>query len=106
MSNSLSLVAKVDAALLVSGELTDKSSLDELVTEIRAAMAESTEARKMLGPVIGKLNVAKDSIDASSINWIPVFQGQLAIGHRPKIKTIKSMRHLGATHVLTFLSES
>ena len=41
----------------------------------------------------------------SVIKWVSVGGGQIAVGHRPKIKAIKTLPDLGVTHILTLLSE-
>lgn len=40
------------------------------------------------------------------VHWLCVGAGQLAIGHRPKLKALASIHASGATHLLTLLSES
>lgn len=40
------------------------------------------------------------------INWVTVQRGRLALGHRPKKKVLWQLSALGATHVLTLLSEN
>ena len=104
--NVESLVRKAEAAMLFRGDNNDAPSIGEVIVEIRSAMTESAVARKTLGPLIAKLRTSESSSAVSPIHWIPVLQGHLAIGHRPKIKMIRNMRNLGTTHVLTLLSES
>ncbi|MCC7335238.1 MAG: tyrosine-protein phosphatase [Pirellulaceae bacterium] len=69
-------------------------------------MARNESSRAVLGPLMGKLRKVQAVAKESSIAWVPVLEGHLAIGHRPKIKTIKSMHSIGTTHVMTLLSES
>ena len=69
-------------------------------------MKGSSEARKLLGPLIGPLRATIQVATTSTIHWIPVEQGNLAIGHHPKIKTIQQIRKLGTTHVCTLLLET
>ena len=102
------LVGRAEAIL--QGDCNGKDALlhiHVLLADMQVAMAEATAARKTLGPLIGKLRKAQQLDSAESpIVWVPVLRGHMATGHRPKIKTIKNMRNLGATHVLTLLSES
>lgn len=107
-SNNLtdSLVAQAEAALQSCGENSGSPSLDELITQIQSAITESPDTGKTLGPLLAKLRAAKRHSAATPIDWVPVLDGQLAIGHRPKFNAIKNMRNLGATHILTLLSES
>jgi hypothetical protein len=104
--NVESVISRVETALRFRSNHLDSPSIDQLLAEIQSAMTQWPNAREMLGPLIGKLRAVKSSTAESPINWIPVLQGHLAIGHRPKIKIIKNLRSLGATHVLTLLSES
>ena len=41
----------------------------------------------------------------SAWSWVAIGGGKLAIGHRPKVKTLAALAEDGATHVLTLLSE-
>ncbi len=100
------LINKAEAALHEPGSAVDAPTIDALLQEILSTMQSSTDARKLLGPLIGPLRAAIASATSSPIHWIPVDQGHLAIGHRPKIKTIQQMIKLGTTHVCTLLSES
>ncbi|MGH1371236.1 MAG: protein-tyrosine phosphatase family protein [Cellvibrionaceae bacterium] len=40
-----------------------------------------------------------------SIDYVSVLEGALAIGHRPKLKKISTLKEGGATHIWTLLSE-
>lgn len=100
-----SLAKKTETVLQFPGS-AGPQSIDELLAEIKREMARSPETRAALGPLIGRLRAAHNTITKQSLNWIPVLQGHLAIGHRPKVKTIRTMRDLGGTHVLTLLSGS
>lgn len=111
MSNSdhnvESLIHRAEAVLsAIGGDRNAGPSISEVLAEIQSVMSESPDSGKVLGPLLGKLRTAQNAAAESPIHWIPVLEGHLAIGHRPKIKLIKNMRNLGATHVLTLLSES
>ena len=111
MSNSEhnveSLCRRAEAALsAVGGDKNDGPSIREVLAEIQSELTESPDSGRVLGPLLGKLRAAQNAAADSPLRWIPVLEGHLAIGHRPKIKLIKNMRNLGATHVLTLLSES
>ena len=41
----------------------------------------------------------------SDVVLVPVAGGALALTHRPKLKSIPALRGLGATHLVTLLSE-
>ncbi len=101
------LVSKASAALQsASHDSARVASIRVLIAELQSAMEGSPDARQRLGPVIGQLRSTEKLIAESPFHWVPVLQGRLAIGHRPQIRTICNMRLLGATHVMTLLSES
>jgi len=103
--NVKALIAKAEA-ILERGINCDVAEIGDMIAEAKVVMVDSARARKELGPLVGRLRSAQQTLAASPIHWVPVLQGHLAIGHRPKIKTIKGMRQLGGTHVLTLLSQS
>ncbi len=43
---------------------------------------------------------------SDQLQWVPVGGGCLALGHRPKLKSIPGLHQQGTTHILTLLSES
>jgi protein-tyrosine phosphatase len=47
----------------------------------------------------------KPTPKAESPQWVTVGEGRLAIGHRPKLRSLQQLREEGCTHVLTLLSE-
>lgn len=100
-----SIATKAEAVLQSPGSGSSQS-IDELLVEIKLTMTRSRESRAVLGPLIGRLRAVQKTMTQQSLNWVPVLQGHLAIGHRPRVKTIRCMRDLGATHVLTLLSSS
>ena len=106
-NNIESLVRQAEAILQNVGHgRHDSSRVRDLIADIQTAMTESKAVRRTLGPLLGKLRDAQNRPAALPINWIPLFEGHLAIGHRPKIKWIRNMQKLGANRVLTLLSES
>lgn len=100
-----SLAQKAEDAISLAGHGGLPGS-DEVLTELQAAVQGSENARRRLGPLIGRLQSTLRSVAESRPNWVSVLEGRLAIGHRPKVKVIRTMSALGATHVLTLLSES
>jgi protein-tyrosine phosphatase len=44
-------------------------------------------------------------VAGDSPNWVSVGNGRLAIGHRPKLKALPSLKEAGCTHLLTLLGE-
>tara|TARA_B100000446_G_scaffold76096_1_gene72021 strand:+ start:5225 stop:5872 length:648 start_codon:yes stop_codon:yes gene_type:complete len=83
----------------------DASENQALIAQVKTIMVEHPELRVKLGPLIGRLK-AVPQVDADvDVNWVDLLSGSLAIGHRPRIKSLKTMKSLGATHILTLLSE-
>ena len=44
--------------------------------------------------------------EARALRWVKMLSGSLAIGHRPKLSAMKTLREQGASHVLTLLSDA
>lgn len=82
------------------------TSIGHVIEELRSVTSESPEARRRLGPLIGRLESIKNSPANVTIDWIPVLEGHLAIDHRPKLKFVQRLPEYGATHVFTLLSKS
>lgn len=103
------LKERAEAALR---QLTERSEgvdqfADLVLNELRAALGESPGAGELLGPLMGQLlAVRKTRPDAGLVRWVGVGGGHLAIGHRPKLKTIPALRQHGATHIVTLLTEA
>lgn len=98
------LAARAKAVLKKSE--TSEAELDQVITELQKLITASPKAGKTLGPLIGKFTKARKVSAQSSIQWIPVLKGHLAIGHRPKVKTINNMKLMNVSHLFTLLSES
>jgi len=78
-----------------------------LILELRAELGKNEEAGKILGPLIGKVKAKQSSLHSMEvINWVKVFDGYIAIGHRPSKKLISDLKIQGAGHILTLLSET
>lgn len=103
------LKQRAEAALsqLVAGSPGGDSAVDATANELRAALQQHPETGSILGPLLRRLQAARQStVDRLLVHWIEVGGGHLAIGHRPKIKLIPALHEQGATHVLTLLSET
>lgn len=71
-----------------------------------AQVNQSLTTKVLLGPLIARLKAAlKAKTDGEQVHWFPVSNGHLALGHRPKKKSIPTFRDQGTTHILTLLSE-
>ena len=78
----------------------------ELLSALQDAMKESPEAKKFLGPLIGKIKSTENALRTmEKISWVDVSGGKLAIGHRPGAKLIIDLRLYQTTHILTLLSD-
>ncbi len=83
----------------------DATKNQALIEEVKAIMGEYPELRVKLGPLIGRLKAVPQTESDVDVNWVELLNGCIVIGHRPKIKSLKVMKSLGATHILTLLSE-
>lgn len=83
----------------------DLSINQVLIEKTQILMMENAELRVKLGPLIGKLKTIPQPSTNSKLKWIKILNGHIAIGHRPKIKSLKNMKMSGATHIFTLLSE-
>ncbi len=85
------------------GLATAESLLSELIPEI----SRNSEARNLLGPLIGKIKSTRKKLKKiKRINWIQVYNGSLTIGHRPGGRIISNLKVQGVDHILTLLSEA
>jgi protein-tyrosine phosphatase len=101
-----SLKLRAEAALKQMAE-GGGQSLDPILAELRVALRDLPGAGEALGPLLGRLqNASKSRAEADSLQWVSVGGGRLAIGHRPRIKSLPGFRNQGATHVLTLLAET
>lgn len=100
------LAARVEQQLdnFTAGD--DPPDFEAMISELRQSIQEAPEAGPKLGPLLGKVRKAKEAVSGASFKWVKVLDGAIAIGHRPKVKTMENMAFLGVTHVLTLLSES
>lgn len=105
------LLQRADDALRAhaSGEPDAPTSLTAAAAALEACMRETPPSRARLGPVLGRLRAAAriaNEPDATRVDWVTVGGGRLAIGHRPRLRSLPELRRAGATHVLTLLAES
>jgi predicted protein tyrosine phosphatase len=103
------LKLRVEAVVkqLASGDTNAHTVAANLANDLKATMAELPEAKAALGSLIGRLESARKSgPKADQLQWVLVGSGHLAIGHRPKLKALVDLRHQGATHIVTLLSDS
>jgi hypothetical protein len=85
------------------GLATAESLLSELIPEI----SRNSEARILLGPLIGKIkSIRKKLKKIKRITWSQVYNGSLTIGHRPGGRIISNLKVQGVDYILTLLSEA
>lgn len=79
----------------------------QLLDEIQGELRRNAGAKSALGPLLGKVKgIQKRLSKLEKVNWVSVLGGCLAIGHRPGGKMFADLKLLGATHIVTLLSES
>lgn len=85
----------------------DADNITALTDDLLQAMAKDPQTRGMFGQLVGKLRSLSKAQQNSTDNtqWIKVGDGHLAIGSRPKIKSIEIMRRNGLSHVFTLQCE-
>ncbi len=83
----------------------DATKNQTLIEEVKAIMGQYPELSVKLGPLIGRLKVVPQAETDVDVNWVELLNGCLAIGHRPKFKSLKIMKSVGTTHIVTLLSE-
>lgn len=92
-----------DDAILTALELVGTRALLPMIqhsAKLRPALAERLMAVHAL-----LKRPAPGSPDEPGARWVAVHGGRLAIGPRPKVRALESMREQGATHLVTLLSE-
>lgn len=71
---------------------------------LQSAMVQHPESRPMLGKLRGDLmRAGRQRAQLEAIEFVDCGPGRLAIGHRPRRKTIAGMKAAGTTHVVTLL---
>ena len=93
--------------LIKSGKATPEET-ELLITEIKSQMKASPELGRELGPLIPEIKKAIASrVIPPPLDWVPVDQGFLAIGHKPGGKiSFPGLKSAGATAVLSLLMEN
>lgn len=85
---------------------SDQTDLKNLIGSLQQAMKDNPDAKKSIGPLIGKVKSTENALKAiQELSWVKVHGGDIAIGHRPGAKLISDLRLYRTTHVFTLLSE-
>jgi protein-tyrosine phosphatase len=90
-----------------SGDLEESLAFsNELLITLQKLITQNDELKRTLGPLIGKIKSTQKTITAIElVDWVPINNGHLAIGHRPSAKLVSDLKLQKATHILTLLSE-
>lgn len=87
------------------GEPGIEPRIDALLEEVQAFMAAQPDSRKVLGPLVGRMRSVRTVAPKKALlDWVPVLEGHMALGHRPRNKGLAVMRYEGTTHLVTLLS--
>lgn len=84
----------------------DAEVFNSRVKELKKIIKTNHELAKEVGALLQKLFAAKKFHEVKlDLIQVPVLQGYLSIGHRPKLKAIPLLKKEGITHILTLLSK-
>lgn len=84
-----------------------RRDLSDLIQRVEGHLALNPLAGRTLGPALGGLKAKLNELkSAPDIRWVNVRRGSMAIGHRPKKKSLPGFPAAGVTSLLTLLSES
>lgn len=90
---------------LSNNKSVDSEVFNTNIIALKQIIALNPELRKEVGALIQELISTKKLYDIKSdLVQVPVLQGRISIGHRPKFKVIPFLKREGITHVLTLLS--
>lgn len=77
-----------------------------LLTSLQKLMQSDTADKKLIGSLIGRVkSIEKNLKSLERADWVKVFAGHLAIGHRPSAKLVADLKLQNTSHLLTLLSE-
>ena len=80
---------------------------EEKIASLKTIIASPTANKSVAGALIGKLSKLKNELSSiEKVDWVPIGNGHLSIGHRPGVKLVKHLKLQGATTILTLLAES
>lgn len=80
---------------------------EALLTSLQKLMQSDDSDKKVIGSLIGRVKSTEKNLQSLELaDWVSVFDGYLAIGHRPSGKLVANLKLQNTTHLLTLLSES
>lgn len=93
--------------LIKSGNISDED-IENLVNKIRTSIKNDPQKGKELGIYFSIISKAqKINNIQTDVNWTPVLNGEIAIGHKPGGKiSFEGLKNEGATTILTLLHEN
>ena len=90
-------------------ETTIEASIEKsnsLIQSLQKLMQSETADKKVIGSLIGRVKSTEKNLQSLELaDWVKVFAGHLAIGHRPSTKLVSDLKLQNTTHLLTLLSE-
>lgn len=110
MSDFMDFISEVGKWLEKPVETTIKASLEksvELNEALQRLMQSNSADKKMLGSLIGRVKSTQKNLQSLELaDWVSIYKGFLAIGHRPSAKLVADLKLQNASHILTLLSEN
>lgn len=86
-------------------EASEKAAV--LLANLQKLMQSDTADKKVIGSLIGRVKSTEKNLQSlKQADWVNVFNGHLAIGHRPSAKLVSDLKLQNTSHLLTLLSES
>ena len=96
---------KIMLQSLSNNKSVDLDEFNSVIMALKQCIKLNPKLGKEFGPFIQKLISAKKLTDTKfDLVQIPILNGRISIGHRPKIKEIRLLKREGITHILTLLS--
>lgn len=85
-------------------ESSEKAAV--LLANLQKLMQSETADKKVIGSLIGRVKSTEKNLQSlEQADWVKVFNGHFAIGHRPSAKLVADLKLQNTSHLLTLLSE-
>ncbi len=77
-----------------------------IMHKLQSLMQQQNTDKQLVGGLIGKVKGVEKAINSmENINWLPIKNGYLSVGHRPSSKLAMDLKLQNATHILTLQSK-